>query len=365
MNPDPEQSAPPLDWLRAERGKRSLKTELQRLKRRAKARPVPIFLLALLIVGGLLYRRSRRVPLYRAAVIIRVTENRLLAKNTPRAAKKLDVYLGSVALSNSQLLEIVEKHDLYPLRKVRGNQYAIIGMRSNMKMTFADDYFSTSKRFDTVGRTARVTLYFRDEDPDVAFAVAQDLAAALIRNERERRKSASAKMTEIADAAVQKAEERSLELQRRLSQRAVERRKARREGRTSEVMSLGVDFHRTRILLNRANKILSEAQEQKANVEMALAADAANMGLRFEIVDVRSPPEHERDGPVKMAILGLGLFVCALPLCAIGVGAFDSRLRDTEDLERLDMPVVGHVPAYPGASVGSLRARVALSKTIA
>jgi hypothetical protein len=36
------------------------------------------------------------------------------------------------------------------------------------------------------------------------------------------------------------------------------------------------------------------------------------------------------------------------------VGAFDSRLHGAEDVERLGLAVVGHVPRFAGHRVGSL-----------
>ena len=44
----------------------------------------------------------------------------------------------------------------------------------------------------------------------------------------------------------------------------------------------------------------------------------------------------------------------------IVIGAFDSRVHDVEDVARLDLPVLGHVPGFPGDNVGSLEARGAL-----
>jgi hypothetical protein len=39
------------------------------------------------------------------------------------------------------------------------------------------------------------------------------------------------------------------------------------------------------------------------------------------------------------------------------VGAFDTRVHDREDVERIGLPVLGHLPPFPGDHVGSLRAR--------
>ena len=61
-------------------------------------------------------------------------------------------------------------------------------------------------------------------------------------------------------------------------------------------------------------------------------------------------------------MLSLVCFLFVLPLCALGVGAFDQRLHDSEDVQRLGLAVVGHVPPFAGDEVGSLKARQAAAR---
>jgi hypothetical protein len=42
---------------------------------------------------------------------------------------------------------------------------------------------------------------------------------------------------------------------------------------------------------------------------------------------------------------------------ALLLGAFDSRVHDTDDVARLGLPVLGHIPGFAGDNVGSMQAR--------
>jgi hypothetical protein len=42
---------------------------------------------------------------------------------------------------------------------------------------------------------------------------------------------------------------------------------------------------------------------------------------------------------------------------ALIMGAFDSRVHDSDDVARLGLTVLGHVPGFAGDDVGSLEAR--------
>ena len=56
-----------------------------------------------------------------------------------------------------------------------------------------------------------------------------------------------------------------------------------------------------------------------------------------------------------IAVVVSELARCSDPRCVLG--AFDSRVHDTDDVERLGLPVLGHVPGFAGDHVGSLEAR--------
>ena len=83
---------------------------------------------------------------------------------------------------------------------------------------------------------------------------------------------------------------------------------------------------------------------------------AAGLDLRLEVVEERRPDRPEKSSFVLIMVIvvvGTGSLIGA----ALLVGAFDSRIHDTDDVERLGLPVLGHVPGFAGDSVGSLHAR--------
>jgi hypothetical protein len=75
-----------------------------------------------------------------------------------------------------------------------------------------------------------------------------------------------------------------------------------------------------------------------------------------QLVDQKLPSPHN-PRPIKLAILAFAVFLFGFPLMVAGVCAFDTRLYDTNDIRRLGVQVVGHVPPFAGSDVGTLSAR--------
>lgn len=85
------------------------------------------------------------------------------------------------------------------------------------------------------------------------------------------------------------------------------------------------------------------------------------MGLVFELAGQVRPVAKPPPGPLLLGLVGLVCFCIFVPVCAIGLGTIDSRIHELEDVRRLGMPALGHIPAFAGDSVGSLRQRGALA----
>ena len=70
----------------------------------------------------------------------------------------------------------------------------------------------------------------------------------------------------------------------------------------------------------------------------------------------RDAPLFERLTLVLLA--GVAAFLIALPLCALGVAAFDPRVYDLDDVRRLGMATLGAIRGFPGDNAGALVARL-------
>ncbi len=85
--------------------------------------------------------------------------------------------------------------------------------------------------------------------------------------------------------------------------------------------------------------------------------------MTVAVVEEHRPERNEHRGFVLIMVLvvvGLGSLLGS----ALLFGAFDSRLHDLDDLTRLGIPVLGHVPGFPGDHVGSLETRGALRRRV-
>lgn len=354
----PSNRADDADWYESEGARHSMKRELQRLKRRARSHPIQLLVLAVLLTAAALWYKERRQPPYRAYVILRVTEGAIVDEKDPLAGRDLEEYLSSVALSNEQLLALIEEHDLYRLARARGEIFAIGKLRGAMQIRTVNNYFAEARQYDATARSARISVRYQHEDPQVAYAVARDLSRALVENEQRRREAAAEKLAVIAKATHDRAQAQALALKSQVTRNQLELDEARRgKAGPEEIAALEVEQDRLEALLKRALEMLSITEGKKRSVDLLLAADAADLGLRFRVVDLRPPALRPETTPVQLAMWGLALFVLLLPLSAIAVGAFDTRLHHLEDIERLGLSAVGHVPPFPGHRVGALKSR--------
>jgi len=54
-----------------------------------------------------------------------------------------------------------------------------------------------------------------------------------------------------------------------------------------------------------------------------------------------------------IVVIGVGALIGS----ALFVGAFDARVHEVDDVTRLGLPVLGHVPGFKGDHIGSLASR--------
>ncbi|MBW2536689.1 MAG: hypothetical protein JRI55_34710 [Deltaproteobacteria bacterium] len=56
------------------------------------------------------------------------------------------------------------------------------------------------------------------------------------------------------------------------------------------------------------------------------------------------------------------MFFALWPIMGVGVGAFDSRIHDLDDVRHLRLKPLGHVPPFAGDDFGSVEERVSRGK---
>ncbi len=355
---EPPEAPAEIDWLEAEASQGTLRNELRRLKRRAKERKLLVIFLALMGAGAVLHKLSKRVPMYTASIIMRATEGVLVDEESPLAGQGLGNYLYSVALNKERLMPLIEKHNLYPERETFGDLYAIDELRNFLDIEVGSNFFAGERDEGDPQRSVGITVHYSDFDPNLAFDLAVDLSKVLMEAEIERRKVHAEKLSAIANTTVTRVQERLAKQTQALATADVTIKK----GGTSKEAILAVaeaQVVRKRLLVDikETTLLLEGVSANQTYTNMAQNAEGANQALQFEIVDVRKPLIVPGTSLAVYGIVGLFVFVCLLPICAIGLAAMDTKLHHIDDVMRLGMPVVGHVPNFPGAQMGTLRER--------
>lgn len=345
------------DWMKAERHRLSLVRELQRLKRRAKSRPIGFILCTVLLAGAIVGMRARKQPLFKARVIMRATEGALSDESSPLPRRELRNYINALAFTRANLLKVIKDLDLYPRRKKRGEDWAIKQLRTNLHVEVYTNYFANDRGYATSQRSARIGVVFRDLDPDRAVRVARRLAEIVAESESERRREQAVGALEEAQRATDRARKSLLARQTEVTQAIMDRNQARKEHDEGRVAQLTAALQRLEHQLKTESDRVTRAETAVGTLQLRMAAERKQMGLSFEIVDERLPEKPTGKAWVLLTALGVVSFLVLLPLCAIGVAAFDSRVHEAEDVERLGLDVVGHVPGFPGDEVGSFRKR--------
>lgn len=343
-------------WYESEESTRAgLVSELQRIRRRFAVRPLPVLLLAALVTAAVTYKIMHKQPLVEAEVILALSEGQLGTGRAGIPADQLREYVNTVLLPDQQLIAMIERRSMYSLRKKLGAQFAIGELRDQMEIDIWKNSFQYYDDEDvSAKKSARIGITVIDADPDQAFGVAHDLASiAIVQHEIERERIARAVANEVElmrEALTTRLA--GLESAIAIKQAAIAR--AKQDGKNGLASALLLDL----AALDSQHKHAAEQMHAISTTTDGIADQiaAAGLDLTLEIVEERRPDRPEKSKFVLVMILvvvGTGALLGA----ALFVGAFDSRIHDTDDVERLGLPVLGHVPGFAGDSVGSLHAR--------
>jgi hypothetical protein len=353
------QPTPPgADWYDSEESTRvGMITELQRIRRRTLVRPIPVLVLAGLITAGITRKFATKPVVVEAQVVLALAEGSLSNRVNTIPVDELRQYVTSVLLPDNKLIQLIEKRDLFRLRKNLGPEFAIDQLRGNFtvqiwKNSFVDFYDEDDK----ARRSAHIGLSVSDADPDRAFDIAHDLASIAIESCAAQRQKlsdeVSSQVAVVRDATNDKLDKIVDEVS--YKQAAID--DANRLGRPELAGVLRIDLaaleHERKATEDRLTQIASSREE------LASEITAAGLDMSLSIVEEYRPERPTRSNFVLVmiaAVIGTGALVGA----ALVLGAFDSRVHDTDDVTRLGLPVLGHVPGFAGDRVGSMQTRSA------
>jgi hypothetical protein len=344
------------DWYQSEESTRTtMIAEVQRIRRRTRVRPLPVIALAVAITGLLSWKIATRKHVVEAEVVLLLTEGSLSAKHNGIPVDELREYVANVLLPNDKLAKLIEQKHLYKLRSAFTMQDAIKELREQIDIQIWKNsfvYFDEDASF--AEHSARIGITFADTDADRVYVVARELGQIVVQTANENRQEMS-KLLAANIATTREQLSRSLQANEvEQASKQQQMAKARKTGKVALAEILNLQL----VTLEREQKALAKQLGAIVQSRDAVADRITQAGLDMSLtmVEERPPerPEHHTFAMIMMlVVVGVGSFLGS----ALLMGAFDSRVHDVDDVERLGLPVLGHVPAFPGDAVGSLTVR--------
>jgi len=350
-------SAMELDWFAAEPPLARLVIEdLRRLMYRARARLIPILVISVAITGALVWKLAHKPARHIAKIVLALQEGEVSQRNAPMPMRDLRTYVTTVLMPAAELTKMIEKRDLFPLRKKQGPEFALNELWDTIEVDVFRNYFLFEQ--DEMGeeRSARIAVTVQFSDPDLAYEIARDLGNIIIASAGVERDRAARVMADDAARATEAARARAAELEAGLSALTSQRDEAVRAGQKGKVAALRVEIAAAENSVKRARDGLSALTKESSTDQLIAAVYAAGLGFDVSMVEERKPEPAVPTG-YRNAVLAVLTFLTVLVIVATFLGAFDTRIHDLDDVTRLGIPVVGQVPGFPGDGVGSLRER--------
>jgi hypothetical protein len=320
--------------------------EVARLLRRAAARPVLVLGLAGAITLAVVAKRVLAPPTYPGQVVLRVTENADDPGARPRPVGRLREHVNDAVFTAGHLLPILRRHGLEKEWLERDENHAIERFKDDLSVATYRNFFLQERYEGDPARSARIAIRYRHADPVVAIEVARELAELVIRQESEG-------LVEQLQAALAGADDTLARARQEVEAREVALAEAARgaaEGKGS------VELAQLQQAVERATRQLADAQRFRGALDLSIAAERRRLGVRFDVVEPGFAARPETTWLVLLALCA-GIFAASLPIVAITVGAFDRRIRHEDDVRRLGLRIVGHVPAHRGNEIGSFADR--------
>ncbi len=349
-------NAPDDDWFESEPPTRKgMKRELGRIAMRARNRPLPVLLVAALIAGGIAFKIISKKPLVEADVTLLLTDSSLARDKATIPVLQLREYVQGVLMPDSKLIAMIEHRNLYKLRGKLGNQFALDSLHDQVEVSvWKNTYASYDEDAPNAARSARIGITVADTDPDVAIGIAHDLASIVVETHAEQTRALAKQLAADSAAFRDGLEQRVDALVVDRAEKEQQLAEARAHGKTNVANVLEMMLAEN---LADTNRVRKQLDATVISVDaIADKVEEAGLDTSLTIVDEHKPEPGGTRGFVLALVLAV-VGLCSLAAAALLLGAFDSRIHDGDDVTRLNLPLLGHVPGFPGDDVGSLRSR--------
>lgn len=343
------------DWAEVEREYPGAWRELQRLGRRARIRAWLTLLLTVLITAGVVGYAAHKPRSYGSRIVFRVSEGELSDDSARRSNGKLRELVADVVFNNKRLIEVIKAHHLYPSIMARDETLALELMRDDIEVEVWRNYLALPRTDDDPERSARLAVTFHGRDKHQVFDTVTHLGRLILEHERTSRVAQAELRLHLADGAADAARELVARRKRELTELELERQRTRDPARALQVVIAERDLEKA---LARAEIMVDKTDAARERAYLRVQLEKNALGMRFELIDAGRVAPEGMSRRLLLSILGVVVFLVALPLCAIAVGAWDDRIYDLEDVRRLGLGAVGAVRRFDGDNAGALAERL-------
>jgi hypothetical protein len=326
-----------MSWIGDEPGGREWVGEVWRLLRRAGRRPLLSLAFALLASALLMALQLRRPPTFSVRAELLMRENALAASRQTLSRADLRSFVENVAFTSARLQEVMDLHGLFVGEAKRSPVLALTEMRKSIEVEILQDYFAEYRLERTPLRSVRIAITFKGDSPEQAMLVARDLGRLVTRAEMGRHAERAKREARLADAAVAQIHSEIDQNQTQLV--ALEAKRVAAPKDVAPADRVRVVF--LRAALTQLERRRSELEQQKAALDLSVAAEAKQAGTRVHLAGLEAESGTVRDDGKwlrrKLTIAG----AAGLALSLLLVGAFNPRIYDRDDIRRAGALAVG------------------------
>jgi hypothetical protein len=269
-------------------------------------------------------------------------ESALSTDRTRVSRADLRSFVENVALTSSNLQEVMDQHGLFRREAARSEVLALEEMRKSVDVDILQDYLAEDRLEHSPSRSARIVITFSAEEPDQAMVVVRDLGLLVARAELARHAEKARQQAGLASAAAAEARAEASRTEGELA--AMEAAAAAAPGKTSSAQQVKIAF--LRAWLTKLERRRSVLEQEHVRLDLSAAAEEKQAGTRVHLASLQAgtggPQNKLQWFRNKAAIAG----AAGLALALLMVGAFDPRLYDADDVRRAG-----------GLSLGTLHAR--------